>query len=132
VPVEFTQLDKRGVVRHSTRIKIAKDRSGRRAARVAERLNGELGLFWKGLSDGKPMQQLTSYENARRRARALGFDYLEKTNFCGSSPRRALSVWKRWLQMDWRMMPARAPHFSAHKNTGIHDFEAVGGVRGRN
>src|ERR1700676_1238494 len=77
VPNEFAQLDNRGVVKHSTRIKIANDRSGRRAARVAERLNEELEFFWKGLSDGKPKEQLTNYDLARRRARALGFDYME-------------------------------------------------------
>ena len=39
----------RGVIKHSTRIKIAQDRTGRRAARVAGKLNEELELFWKGL-----------------------------------------------------------------------------------
>jgi hypothetical protein len=38
VPIEFAHYDARGVVKHSTRIKIANDRSGRRAARVAEKL----------------------------------------------------------------------------------------------
>jgi len=77
IPIEFTHLDKRGVVKHSTRIKIANDRAGRRAARIADRLNEQLELFWKGLADGKPKEELTSYDNARRRARALGFDYVE-------------------------------------------------------
>ena len=39
VPIEFAQLDKRGVVKHSTHIKIANDRAGRRAARVADKFN---------------------------------------------------------------------------------------------
>jgi integrase len=90
VPVEFTQLDTRGVIKHSTRIKIADDRSGRRAARVAERFNEELELFWKGLSDGKPMEQLTTYENARRRARALGFDYVENDRLLRQQPEARL------------------------------------------
>jgi integrase len=77
VPIEFAELDRRGVIKHSTRVKIATDRSGRRAARVADKFNEQLEIFWKGLSDGKPKAQLNSYEMARSRARALGFDYVE-------------------------------------------------------
>jgi integrase len=77
VPVEFAELDSRGVIKHSTRIKIANDRAGRRAARVAEKFNEQLEVFWKGLSDGKPRGTLNSYELARYRARALGFEYIE-------------------------------------------------------
>jgi integrase len=76
VPAEFTHLDRRGVVRHSTRIKVADDRIGRRAARVAHTLNEELEHFWKGLADGRSSETLTRYDEARRRARTLGFDYL--------------------------------------------------------
>jgi hypothetical protein len=77
VPMEFAELDVRGVVKHSTRVKIANDRSGRRAARVAEKFNEQLEVFWKGLSDGRPQASLSSYDLARRRARALGFEYIE-------------------------------------------------------
>jgi len=44
VPAEFAQLDRRVIVQHSTRIKIADDRLGRRAARIAMTLNQELEL----------------------------------------------------------------------------------------
>jgi integrase len=77
VPIEFVKLDKRGVVKHSTRIKIASDRAGRRAARVAEKFNEQLEIFWNGLSGGKPKDQLDNYNATRNRARALGFDYIE-------------------------------------------------------
>jgi integrase len=77
VPIEFAELDKRGVIKHSTRVRIATDRAGRRAARVADRFNEQLEMFWKGLSDGKPRELLNSYEAARSRSRALGFDYVE-------------------------------------------------------
>jgi integrase len=77
VPVEFAKLDARGIVKHSTRIRIAHDRSGRRAVLVAEKFNEQLEIFWKGLSDGRPRASLNSYELTRRRARALGFDYIE-------------------------------------------------------
>ncbi len=90
VPNEFARLDRRGVIKHSTRIKIANDRAGRRAARVAERFNEQLELFWKGLSDGKPQEELTSYEMARRRARALGFDYVENEQLLQQKPEARL------------------------------------------
>jgi integrase len=90
VPIEFAQLDRRGVIKHSTKIKLADDRAGRRAARVAEKLNEELELFWKGLCNGKPKEELTSYEIARRRARALGFDYLENEQLLQQRPEARL------------------------------------------
>src|ERR1700750_2236102 len=77
VPSEFTSFDTRGVIKHSTRIRIANDRAGRRAARVAEQLNRQLDIYWLGLSGGRPEEQLNTYEDARRRARALGFEYIE-------------------------------------------------------
>ena len=42
VPAEFATYDRRGIVRHSTHIRIADDRVGRRAARVAEKMNEDL------------------------------------------------------------------------------------------
>lgn len=97
VPTEFAQLDPRGVIRHSTRIKIANDRAGRRAARVAEKLNDELELFWKGLSDGKPAEQINGYNAVRRRARALGFDYLENETLIRQMPEAHLERFQTLL-----------------------------------
>lgn len=77
VPVEFAKFDRRGVIKHSTRIKIANDRAGRRAARVAEKFNEELERYWSGLSRGTANDSLSSYEEARRRARTMGFEYIE-------------------------------------------------------
>ncbi|MFZ1923161.1 MAG: integrase, partial [Xanthobacteraceae bacterium] len=90
VPVEFAELDARGVVKHSTRIKIANDRAGRHAARVAEKFNEQLEIFWKGLSDGKPRRTLNSYELARHRARALGFEYIENDRLMQQPPEARL------------------------------------------
>ncbi|MGY3582615.1 integrase [Bradyrhizobium sp. USDA 4341] len=77
VPVEFAKLDRRRVIKHSTRIKIADDRAGRRAVRVAQQLNEQLEIFWKGLANGHRSDQLSSYEFARQRTRSLGFEYIE-------------------------------------------------------
>ena len=52
VPLEFAAIDRRRIVRHSTRIRIAHDRAGRRAAG-------------------------TRYEEARQRCRLLGYEYLD-------------------------------------------------------
>ena len=57
VPAEFAKLDRRGVIRHSTRVKIADDRVGRRAARIAETLNEELERFWRNLANGRSAEQ---------------------------------------------------------------------------
>ena len=50
--MKFANLDRRRVVKHSTRIRIANDRAGRRASRVADKLNEKLEIFWRGLSRG--------------------------------------------------------------------------------
>ncbi|MBX3566536.1 MAG: tyrosine-type recombinase/integrase [Rhizobiaceae bacterium] len=76
VPAEFSELDRRGIVRHSTRIRIADDRVGRRAARVAQKLNEALELHWKSLATERPTSSLSPYDDARRRARELGYDYV--------------------------------------------------------
>jgi hypothetical protein len=80
VPAEFAALDLRGIVRHSTRIKIADDRLGRRASRVADKLNRELECFWKELAGGCSVADATRYETARRQARSLGYDYIPNSD----------------------------------------------------
>jgi integrase len=77
VPKEFAQLDPRRVIKHSTKIRIAHDRTGRRASRVASKLNAELELHWRKLARGGAHDERDSYEHARARARTLGFDYVE-------------------------------------------------------
>jgi hypothetical protein len=42
VPNEFASFDCRGIIRHSTKIRIADDRNGRRASSGADKLNREL------------------------------------------------------------------------------------------
>lgn len=76
VPNEFAAFDPRGIVRHSTRVKVSADRTGRRAARVALTLNEELEAFWEGLSRGHAGANLGRYDEVRRQARSLGYDYI--------------------------------------------------------
>ncbi|WP_229173529.1 hypothetical protein [Bradyrhizobium ivorense] len=77
VPIEFAHLDRRGVIRHSTKIRIASDRAAVRASRVAEKFNAGLEQHWRALADSDSRDALNSYDEARRRARQLGFDYVE-------------------------------------------------------
>jgi hypothetical protein len=70
--------------------KIAEDRSGRRATRVAQTLNSELERFWKSLADGKSTAFDNSYEEARRRARTLGFDFIDNSQLITQPPERIL------------------------------------------
>ena len=77
VPTEFAHLDRRGVVRHSTKIRIASDRAAVRASRVAETFNISLEQHWRALADSDTRERMDSYNEARRRARQLGFDYVE-------------------------------------------------------
>jgi hypothetical protein len=77
VPTEFVTADRRGVIRHSTKVRVATDRTGRRAARVAERLNAELESYWRQLVGDTFDDTVRGYDDARRRARSLGFEYLE-------------------------------------------------------
>ena len=77
VPMEYARFDRRGIVKHSTKVRISQDRTGRRAARVADKLNEELELYWKALADGRSKADLSRYDEARRCARSLGFEYIE-------------------------------------------------------
>src|SRR5277367_5078804 len=90
VPVEFERLDSRRIIKHSTKVRIAQDRTGRRAARVASKLNEELELFWKGLVEGHSKDELRRYDEARRRARSLGFEYIENTQLLMLPPEQRL------------------------------------------
>jgi integrase len=90
VPLEYAALDPRGIVRHSTRVKIADDRTGRRAARVALTLNEELEAYWVGLTRGQTVGGLGRYDEARRRARSLGFDYVPNDNLLALTAEKRL------------------------------------------
>jgi len=93
VPIEFTELDRRGVIKHSTRIKIADDRAGRRAVRVAQQLNEQLEIYWKRLAEGHTTN-LNNYDTARRQARAMGFEYVESEQLLQAGP----EVWVQRLE----------------------------------
>ena len=90
VPAEYAALDRRGVIRHSTRVRIADDRVGRRASGVAERLNAALEQHWKALAVKGCSSPPSRYDEARRRARELGFDYVTNDQLAVSPIERIL------------------------------------------
>jgi len=90
VPIEYAQYDRRGVIKHSTKVRIEADRAGRRATRVADKLNAQLEAYWHGLANGKSRTLLTNYDEARRRARGLGYDYVENDQLLTLPPEKRL------------------------------------------
>jgi integrase len=71
VPKEYQHLDRRGIVQHSTKVRIADDPRGVRARRVADGLNESLEAYWRNLSESDHAQALSDYEAARNAARKL-------------------------------------------------------------
>ena len=98
VPTPLAALDPRGIVRLSTHVRIAEDRSGRYAARIAKKLNDELEAFWRSLGHNGTAASAEAYEAARRRARTLGFDYLESAQLLALPLERCLDR----LEALWR------------------------------
>lgn len=82
---EFAHLDQRGIVKHSTKIPIAKDRRGVKAGRIADAMNRELEAYWRGMDEGKVEEASLRYAEARRRARAFGYDYIETADLANRS-----------------------------------------------
>jgi hypothetical protein len=72
VPKEFRAFDKRGIVQHSTKIRVADDPRAIRAGEVAERMNNALESFWRDLVESDQAQAVADYEAARNAARRIG------------------------------------------------------------
>jgi integrase len=85
VPSHFGHLDKRGTVKLSTKIKVAKDRTGAKASRVAARLNDTLEAYWRGLSEQTAANALRAYDDAVKLARSFGVDYLQPSEWAAKS-----------------------------------------------
>jgi integrase len=76
VPSSYTHLDKRGSIKLSTKIKVANDRAGTKAGRVAARMNATHEAYWRSLTENKATEARQSYADAVKLARSLGLDYL--------------------------------------------------------
>jgi integrase len=72
VPKEYTALDTRGIVQHSTKIRVADDPRAIKARKVANNMNEALESYWRDLADSGPAEAVRQYEAARRAARQMG------------------------------------------------------------
>lgn len=75
VPAEYAHLDLRGNVKLSTKIKVATDRTGTKAGRIAAQMNATLEAYWRGLVEQKAAEAKQTYLDAVKLARSLGLDY---------------------------------------------------------
>jgi len=75
VPADYTDVDRRGIVAKSTKIRVADDPDRQRARRVAERFNTALEAYWRDLAAGQALGARQRFREATTRARRLGFDY---------------------------------------------------------
>jgi integrase len=76
VPVEYADLDRRGIVKLSTKIKYAADRGGSKAGRVAHKINETLEAYWRTLCAGKTTEARQAYADAVKLARSMDLDYV--------------------------------------------------------
>lgn len=72
VPKEYAHLDRRGIVQHSTRIRVADDPRAIRARKVAEQLSASVEAYWHSLADGQTADAVREYEASRAAARKMG------------------------------------------------------------
>lgn len=75
VPSDFQALDRRRIVRQSTKVPVASDPDGKRAGRAAQVINQAIEDYWRLLAEGQSADAHKRYAVARRRARKLGFSY---------------------------------------------------------
>jgi hypothetical protein len=100
VPLDYAHLDDRVVIKHSTKVLVAKDRRGTKAVKVANAMNRDLEAYWRGLSEGKAQEAQERYDEARYRSRVFGFDYAETAEL---STRLAIDVLERLEKLEKQM-----------------------------
>lgn len=108
VPVEYAQYDPRGIVKLSTKIRVAIDRTGVKAARVAAKLNEKLELYWRGLSGGQAIEAKQAWRDAVARARALDLEYVPPAQIAQQPITEILSRIETLMDHErWRQPPVR-------------------------
>ena len=75
VPTEYAHLDRRHHIKLSTKIKVASDRTGTKAGRIAARMNDTHEAYWRSLDSEKSVNEKQTYLDAVKLARSLGVDY---------------------------------------------------------
>lgn len=75
VPPEFSGFDKRGIVKLSTGVRVADDRAGVKASRIARKLDIDLEASWKASAGHQARAGVLALDDARARAQALELSY---------------------------------------------------------
>ena len=75
VPPAYAEIDPRGIVKLSTKVKVATDRAGVKAGRVAKKMDDDLQASWRALAAGTVPVDGLNVEQARAIARGLGLNY---------------------------------------------------------
>jgi len=76
VPGDFAHLDPRPFITQSTKIKVRHDPRGVKAALIAERINVETERYLAGVLQGDHAAAKARYDDAVRRVRALGLNWV--------------------------------------------------------
>ena len=121
VPGEYTALDARGIIKTTTKVRIADDPRGIRARRVAQQLNAETEAYWRGLANGQAAEARRRYDAARIRARSMGFDYRPASELASAPIGDILARLERLVDNEVR------PHSAIGNNVPI-DLHIPGGA----
>lgn len=106
VPHDLSHLDRRQNVKQSTGVRVADDRHGTKAGKIADEMNRELEAYWRGLLEGKAQEASLRYNEARRRARTFGYDYVETPELASPALRTMVEVLERLEKLEKLMTPA--------------------------
>jgi integrase len=72
VPLHYAHLDRRGMIRQTTGVRIADDPHGVSAGRIAEQIDKAVETYWDHLSGAGARKALAEYQAACRAAARLG------------------------------------------------------------
>lgn len=97
VPRRFADLDRRGVVKHSTLVAVADDPKGVRAKAVADRFNSDLEATWRAAASGQDNGSRDGYAAARARARLLGLPWRSAEEIAAGPLADVLARWELLL-----------------------------------
>lgn len=77
VPKHVADLDTRGCVRIATKVRVLDDPSGKRASKIADRLDAATEAYWGALVAGRGSEARTQLVLATKRALQLGMTFIQ-------------------------------------------------------
>lgn len=125
VPADYAELDPRGLVAKSTKIRVADDPDRQRARRVADRFNTALEGYWRDLAHGQAAGARQRFREAVTRARRLGFDY-QTVNDLAAGP--LVELLRRIETLEARGLTADTPAIEAVLGTATESRIMVSGL----